>query len=66
MKLKTAVQLVCVAIDNGNFDEAEFLLNKYRRQFGNRHFTYSIRLLIANGIWSQEMDNEVHMQNRFL
>lgn len=52
MKVKTAVKRVEEAVNNGDFRLANYLLNKYRRRFGNRHFTYWLRLHIANGLWS--------------
>jgi hypothetical protein len=51
MKVKTAVQRIEHAIDQGNYTEANVLLTKYRRKFGNRHFTHWMRVMIANGLW---------------
>jgi pyrroloquinoline quinone (PQQ) biosynthesis protein C len=50
MKVKTAVQRVTNAVVEGEFQEAQRLLTKYRRRFGNRHFGYWLRLAIANGL----------------
>lgn len=51
MKVKTAVLRVANAMNAGEFELANYLLNKYRRRFGNRHFTYWLRLAIANGLY---------------
>jgi hypothetical protein len=51
MKVKTAVKRVEEAVNYGEFKVASHLLNKYRRRFGNRHFTYWLRLHIANGLY---------------
>jgi hypothetical protein len=51
MKVKTAVDRVRDAINAGDYKTANALMNKYRRKFGNRHFTYWMRLMIKNGIW---------------
>lgn len=51
MKVKTAVKRVGEAINNGEYVMADHLLNKYRRRFGNRHFTYFLRLHVANGLY---------------
>ena len=51
MKVKTAVKRVELAVNYGEFKMANHLLNKYRRRFGNRHFTYWLRLTIANGVY---------------
>jgi hypothetical protein len=51
MKVKTAVKRIEVAVDNGEYEMANLMLNKYRRRFGNRHFTYWLRLHIANGVY---------------
>ena len=51
MKVKTAVKRVWEAALCEEFETANHLLNKYRRRFGNRHFTYWLRLHIANGLY---------------
>ena len=51
MKVKTAVKRVEDAVNCGEFTMANHLLNKYRLRFGNRHFTYWLRLHIANGLY---------------
>jgi hypothetical protein len=51
MKVKTAVKQIEEAINNGKYVESNALLNKYRRKYGNRHFTYWMRTMIANGLW---------------
>ena len=51
MKVKTAVKRVEEAVNCGEFKIAGQLLNKYRQRFGNRHFTYWLRLHIANGLY---------------
>ena len=51
MKVKTAVQRVQEAVNHGEYKMASLLLNKYRRRFGNRHFTYWLRLAIVNGLY---------------
>jgi hypothetical protein len=51
MKVKTAVNRVEQAVNHGEFKMASLMLNKYRRRFGNRHFTYWLRLHIANGVY---------------
>lgn len=53
MKVATAVKRVEDAINEGRYIEANTMLNKYRRKFGNRKFTYWIRLFIKNGLWEQ-------------
>lgn len=57
MKIKTAVQRVANAVIDGEFQEAQRLLTKYRRRFGNRHFTYWLRLHITNGIYFMQRGN---------
>ena len=54
MKVKTAVNRIENAINCGNYVEANNMLNKYRRKFGNRKFTYWIRLHITNGMWATQ------------
>jgi hypothetical protein len=51
MKVKTAVQRVEEAVNHGEYKMAEYLMQKYRRRFGNRHFSYWLRLHIANGLY---------------
>ena len=51
MKVKTAVKRVEEAVNCGEFKMADQLLNKYRQRFGNRHFTYWLRLQVANGLY---------------
>lgn len=51
MKVKTAVKRVEQAVNCGEFKLANHLLNKYRRRFGNRYFTYWLRLKVANGLY---------------
>ena len=51
MKVMTAVKRVELAVNYGEFKMANHLLNKYRRRFGNRHFTYWLRLHVANGVY---------------
>ena len=51
MKVQTAVKRVEEAVNCGEFKTAGQLLNKYRRRFGNRHFTYWLRLHITNGLY---------------
>jgi hypothetical protein len=51
VKVKTAVKRVEQAINCGEFKMAYNLMRKYRRRFGNRHFTYWLRLHIANGLY---------------
>ena len=51
MKVKTAVKRIEEAVNHGEFKTAGQLLNKYRRRFGNRHFTYWLRLNITNGLY---------------
>jgi hypothetical protein len=51
MKVKTAVKRIEDAINHGKYVEANAMLNKYRRKFGNRKFTYWLRLFISNGLW---------------
>jgi hypothetical protein len=51
MKVKTAVKRVEEAVNKGEFEIANHLLNKYRRRFGNRHFTHWLRLHIVNGLY---------------
>jgi hypothetical protein len=51
MKVKTAVDRVVTEINRGNYVKANELMHKYRRRFGNRHFTYWIRLYISNGLY---------------
>lgn len=53
MKVNTAVDRVVTEINRGNYTKANELMKKYRRQFGNRHFTYWIRLYIKNGLYCQ-------------
>jgi len=52
MKVQTAVNRVWEAINRNEFKMADHLMRKYRRKFGNRHFTYWMRLHIGNGLWS--------------
>lgn len=54
MKVKTAIVRVMTEVNLGNYTNAYDLMNRYRRRFGNRHFTYWIRLHIKNGIYYQE------------
>jgi hypothetical protein len=51
MKVKTAVKRIEEAVNNGEFVMANTLLKKYQRKFGNRHFTYMLRLHIVNGLY---------------
>ena len=51
MKVKTAVNRIEVAINANKFVQANDMLNKYRRKFGNRKFTYWMRVMIKNGLW---------------
>jgi hypothetical protein len=51
MKVKTAVLRVAEAVNHGEYKMADHLLQKYRRRFGNRHFTYWLRLQVANGLY---------------
>lgn len=51
MKVKTAVNRIEDAINHGKYVEANAMLNKYRRKFGNRKFTYWMRVMIKNGMW---------------
>jgi hypothetical protein len=51
MKVKTAVERIADAINSNEYVEAKAMLNKYRRKFGNRKFTYWLRLMISNGLW---------------
>ena len=51
MKVKTAVKRIEVAVNYGEYEMANLMLNKYRLRFGNRHFTYWLRLHIANGLY---------------
>jgi hypothetical protein len=51
MKVKTAVKRVEQAVNYGEYEMANLMLNKYRLRFGNRHFTYWLRLHIANGLY---------------
>jgi ribosomal protein S20 len=51
MKVKTAVKRIEDAINHGKYVEANAMLNKYRRKFGNRKFTYWMRVMIKNGLW---------------
>jgi len=51
MKVKTAVERIEYAINRNEYVEANVMLNKYRRKFGNRKFTYWLRLMIKNGLW---------------
>ena len=53
MKVATAVKQVEDAINAGQYVKANTMLNKYRRKFGNRKFTYWLRLFIKNGLWEQ-------------
>lgn len=54
MKINAAVKRVEEAVNYGEFKIANYLLNKYRRRFGNRKFTYWLRLMIKNGLWELE------------
>lgn len=51
MKVNTAVDRVITEINRGNYIKANGMMLKYRRKFGNRHFTYWIRLYIKNGMY---------------
>lgn len=51
MKLKTAVRLVEESVDNKNYVGANDLLRKYRLKFGNRKFSYWLRVAVKNGLW---------------
>lgn len=53
MKVNTAVDRVVTEINHGNYNKANDLMNRYRRRFGNRRFTYWIRLYIKNGLYYQ-------------
>lgn len=53
MKVRTAVDCVVTEINRGNYIKANDLMIRYRRRFGNRHFTYWIRLHIKNGLYYQ-------------
>lgn len=54
MKVKTAVDRVVTEINRGNYSKANDMMQKYRRRFGNRHFTYWIRLYIRNGLYYEQ------------
>lgn len=58
MKVKTAVKRVEEAINYKEFEMANIMLNKYRKRFGNRKFTYWLRLMIKNGLWEIGVENE--------
>lgn len=51
MKVKTAINRIEVAINDNEYVQANIMLNKYRRKFGNRKFTYWMRVMIKNGMW---------------
>ena len=51
MKVQTAVKRVEEAVNHGEYEVANRMLNMYRLRFGNRHFTYWLRLHIANGLY---------------
>ena len=51
MKVKTAVGRIADAVNRQEYVEANAMLNMYRRKFGNRKFTYWLRLMIKNGLW---------------
>ena len=57
MKVKAALKRVEDAVNTGDYMQANELLNKYRRNFGNRKFTYWLRTLIRNGLW--EVDQAI-------
>ena len=54
MKVKIVIERIESAINTGDFNLANSLLNKYRLKFGNRHFSYWLRLVIKNGLWVNE------------
>jgi hypothetical protein len=56
MKVKTAVKRIEDAINCGKYVEANAMLTKYRRKFGNRKFTYWLRLHIANSLWESGVE----------
>lgn len=56
MKVNTAVRRIENAINHRDYKEADAMLKRYRRRFGNRKFTYWLRTFIANGLW--EMNYE--------
>ena len=51
MKVKTAVGRVWELVNARQFVAADALLTKFRRKFGNRPFTYMLRLHIKNGLY---------------
>jgi hypothetical protein len=51
MKVKTVIERIENTINRREYVEANAMLNKYRRKFGNRKFTYWLRLMIKNGLW---------------
>jgi hypothetical protein len=51
MKVTTAVNRIEIAINANEFIQANAMMNKYRRKFGNRKFTYWMRVMIKNGLW---------------
>jgi hypothetical protein len=56
MKVNTAVKRIEIAINANEFVQANAMLNKYRRKFGNRKFTYWVRVMIKNGLWETRVD----------
>jgi hypothetical protein len=56
MKINTAVTRIFKAIDEKQFVNANNMLTKYSQKFGNRKFTYWMRLYIKNGLWEQGIE----------
>lgn len=57
MKIKTAIGKINNCIELCNYVEADIMLQKFQRKFGNRHFKYYQRLLIVNGLWETHKCN---------
>ena len=55
MKVNAAVSRIEIAINANEFVQANAMLTKYRRKFGNRKFTYWMRVMIKNGLWEMEV-----------
>lgn len=62
MKRETAVIRVWALISSRKYVEADVLMRKYRRKFGNRKFNYFMRLNILNGLWELECDDYLRTQ----
>jgi len=56
MKQETAITRVWALISTRKYVEADALMRKYRRKFGNRKFDYWMRLNILNGLWELECE----------